>query len=1228
MRIATALAGLVACMAGCTTIEGDRSAFVGAPTAQRKEYGAEIRFQLSRAADVEVAILDAKGKTVRHLAAGLLGKNAPKPLKPGTLEQNVFWDGTDDTGRPVPAGRYRAEICVGLSPTLDRVLGYDPYDVGHIHGLAVGPNGDLYVMGGVGRETRGGCFRVFDENGKYRRTILPRPGSLPLDRVKPLGEVVLDNGEHFPLTLFPQYGSRTYQTPVVAPNGDLIFLNGGRSGSIGQRFHGADAFRSYPRQLLRVAADGGASENGSEGPVLGREFYGKMADNVWAGGKHRTNLDLFLALGPDGETVYISGSPHAIFKVKWGPKEKPTLVAGTPGKAGSGANGLTDPCGIAVDAGGRLYVADRGNHRIACFDAAGKLAGEIPVEWPRQIAVHPNRRTIYVTAGFKKQKLLRFADLRTPKPTAELDLNSPWPFIALDARKHKPVVYVGNIESEGHGRAAVKSVVRFVDEADRFVAAGVVTRGREPFQPYLMGVDRKRERVYGIRRRWGPYVHWDPETGNHEVVHLPISPTANQASEMTVGPDGTVAFHATREFGRIDPHLLPDPFDHSGTFMARLWGDDCVRGSTDRGCCVAADGSLYHVHQRGGHGSAMRVRAVNADGSIRKDSLIVFEGNAAAAIRSDRAGNVYVLADLKPLDQPVPPAFEGKTRITRHNPVVYNYGSLFKFPPTGGRVRMLSKGLPKDRKLEPGQMQFTVAEGIGDYLCEGALWSWYGASMIQPILTKRGHSDCLCWVARFDLDAFDRVFVPDQMRCRIVVLDTNGNVITSFGRYGNADDPGIALADPRTVMVSQDAAYVGDMTNNRIVRVRLDYAARASCTLTVSEQTLGQIARRQAEAGEFAQRRKTLRLLNASVRVREVREEARTFCPSLDRNLDWRAVEDDVLRQSSTALANADDARAVLAIHAARNATDWHEGNARALFGEYVKSGNAKLRLWVAWALCGRELGGPGHGLLQTLLEDKNVKVRLAAAYALLDYKDTAGLRVVFSSLLDDDEDVRKLAIAAFRVKMKELGPDYRIDDAAVAALDALLLKAKLEDRHWYIRKTALLLLGRSDNPRAAAPLLRSLRTPEIQRNLNRCITGLGQLRSREAVPDIVKYLARGRCPEWGTTRYNGDAAERCAADALVKIGDPKSVGPIIELLDSKKDVVAPFARRTLERMFDPDAPADVCLAPRGAKLVRVRIDKLPAPGELKAAWQAFWKAHGPDYVWNPEAGPLVRRSH
>jgi hypothetical protein len=85
-------------------------------------------------------ILDKDGKIVRHLASGVLGRNARAPFKQGTLDEELFGDGKDDGGKPVPAG-CAVRIGLGLQPELAGLLGFLPSNVIGVMGIAVGGQG-------------------------------------------------------------------------------------------------------------------------------------------------------------------------------------------------------------------------------------------------------------------------------------------------------------------------------------------------------------------------------------------------------------------------------------------------------------------------------------------------------------------------------------------------------------------------------------------------------------------------------------------------------------------------------------------------------------------------------------------------------------------------------------------------------------------------------------------------------------------------------------------------------------------------------------------------------------------------------------------------------------------------------------------------------------------------------------------------------------------------------
>ena len=118
-------------------------------------------------------------------------------------------------------------------------------------------------------------------------------------------------------------------------------------------------------------------------------------------------------------------------------------------------------------------------------------------------------------------------------------------------------------------------------------------------------------------------------------------------------------------------------------------------------------------------------------------------------------------------------------------------------------------------------------------------------------------------VSMATLDAYERAFIPQAHRSEVHVLDANGNVIAIVGGYGNADcrgkdspvadpetgelrprrkdDPkdlesplakfGISFCVPDFNAVDDNALYVNDKGNGRIVRVELQYHAEEMVSL-------------------------------------------------------------------------------------------------------------------------------------------------------------------------------------------------------------------------------------------------------------------------------------------------------------------------------------------------------------------------------------------------------------
>jgi len=149
--------------------------------------------------------------------------------------------------------------------------------------------------------------------------------------------------------------------------------------------------------------------------------------------------------------------------------------------------------------------------------------------------------------------------------------------------------------------------------------------------------------------------------------------------------------------------------------------------------------------------------------------------------------------------------------------------------PQGAAVPLSDEGRPN----RPPDLE----KNYGLAWVEGAQWFYGGIGWDL----KKG-TGCTCSNARISLDLYARTFAPEIDRNSIAVLDTNGNLITRVGRYGNVEDgKPLVSADvppnPRSIggdevslfyalypaVDSDRRLFVADAGNYRIVSVKLGY---------------------------------------------------------------------------------------------------------------------------------------------------------------------------------------------------------------------------------------------------------------------------------------------------------------------------------------------------------------------------------------------------------------------
>ena len=844
-------------------------AFATQPSMEKRADGSfTLRFGVNRLTDVAVSILDAKGAVIRHLAAGLLGPNAPEPLQKNATAQVLTWDGKDDLGQPAAGGPFKARVSAGVRPELEKVCGWSGQTFAPIAGLAVGPGGELFALTSDAFHGRSEV-RVFDRQGKYLRTIVPYPANTPKERTDSIGHLEVE-GERLPIVfnghtgnLHPLMAGMKNQSIGVHPKGHLLLASA----------IGTMAEHGPPRHLLALDFRGGAP-NGI--PFVGPQF---QAPRGFLGSSAEGPSRCFdhLAASPDGEWVYFVPwklSPkdedsrrvlplrHAVFRLKWNEKELGAPWLGKDKEPGSDDAHFNEPQGLAVDKHGNVFVCDRGNHRVMVFSSAGKLLGKIPVEQPLQIGIHSADGSIYLFSKapgkqVKTAHLLKFSawGAAAPRELARLVLAGAEVF-AVDAEAQPPRIWIGK------GR----SLQPVLDQGGKLELGKAIEDHDAGLEyPLFVAADPAHRRIL-VREKPAGYYQLDLDSG--KMTELKIKGT-----DAALDRDGNIYMmdgYNTNSLSRFKPDGKPLPFSGLGTHKINLTYRGYGPNIGLRGHCVGMNGDLYVICSTN-YGDepiiGSRVHCFGPDGKMKKESLIDGLGYGDCGLGVDAAGNLYVGANVKPKARPYPDAFMGKVpeagwiwwrkekrevpwHYTYYHPYLFHWGAVFKFPPTGGafygqditeREVKRKQAVISAANAPAGALALASAYLGREVKVHGALWYRHGSALV-PSSSDGPAPDpgCVCFDSHLAADPYGRVYTPNVFRYSVEMFDTNGNPVARIGRYGNADsagpgspvpEPSLAFAWPAFLSYAEEKLYVSDSINRRVTIVRLAYAASAECEL-------------------------------------------------------------------------------------------------------------------------------------------------------------------------------------------------------------------------------------------------------------------------------------------------------------------------------------------------------------------------------------------------------------
>jgi len=297
-------------------------------------------------------------------------------------------------------------------------------------------------------------------------------------------------------------------------------------------------------------------------------------------------------------------------------------------------------------------------------------------------------------------------------------------------------------------------------------------------------------------------------------------------------------------FDRTGKHI---PFSNAGNSLE-------IKNSTGRGFLgsrgfdVSADGDIYvehYSHARNTNRAPkplpypgdlfILVDKFGPDGLLKQKEVIMELPGFVGGIRVDRSKNIYLGCNLRSHDYLKTNTEKRPTKLSH----LYraDRGMLLKFPPDGGRINYGRKdgnmgAVPKDSTMLIWGSHFV--NRLNPVESKAHLWAWEGISPAP------GGWSCCCQTARFDIDGFDRIWVPDALMQSIRVLDTAGNESLRFGEYGNYDscgagsaipEPAIPLGYPTYIEAGDNVLYINDYLNRRIVRLKVAYQAEETIAI-------------------------------------------------------------------------------------------------------------------------------------------------------------------------------------------------------------------------------------------------------------------------------------------------------------------------------------------------------------------------------------------------------------
>ncbi len=811
----------------------------------------EITFMVEGFCDVTVGLIDKEGIVVRHLASGVLGKNAPAPFQKDSLEQKIYWNGKSDLGTYVKEpGKLKVRVMLGLKPVFDKRLGgASPKNLpGRMWGVTAGETG-VFVF------TTGSRYyvRKFDHDGNYRMSLAPPPANLPESKLAGMGCVEYEPGKralHFP----------NYINETVSVEGNFLPISGKQAAFckpmvVGDRIFYATKLKvAYGSNrawtLSHISTDGSTSLGGCRNRPL------------FPGGT--SSVSLSLAASPDGRHIYFVEHPgqYATSNGVWRGEldsDKPGalfLGAKAPGSAEGQFNGTMD---LDCDTKGRLYVCDGKNNRIQVFSPEGKFLKNISVSSPGTVAIHRKTGALYLLHSVRVQgkstnRVTKLRSFDDPTPVAHADVPSGG--MALDSWAPAPRVwlwggYVPHTDRrqswglsiwEEDGKS-FKKISDFDEEAKKEAGKNYVRWSGGIGDK--VNCDPTREQVY-FRKS----VKFDLKTGallgsvrliaddiafdKSGYVHLHFNPGFYKQGVARLdperpgrGPDGVGYLECPYDYGvekapwvgvlpvRDQPgakffqdgvgvNMRGDVVVQTNIYYAPKFDDDSKAFMTSH---INRDGGLPSVGG-GDEGDGtfwrqvkeMQKRGIEVYSIRRKPGVPLIGGTIwtfawngelkqeCAAITGDLMNGVQIDEDGRIYFVcDRQKSYGGKPFLAGRGGTYGVTGDKAARDPFTGTL-LKSSGKDVRVLLPRAPTPMDEKPARAPEIAGPAGQAWVeGAEWFYAGASPIVNHSCSCPTMRHHTDWYKRSFVPEAYRHSIGVLDANGNLIMHLGRYGNFD---------------------------------------------------------------------------------------------------------------------------------------------------------------------------------------------------------------------------------------------------------------------------------------------------------------------------------------------------------------------------------------------------------------------------------------------------------